>query len=73
MDCFNSQTVPAISTLATNFAIFDHWHASIPGPTQPNRMYLYSATSHGAASNDDLHIALGYPQETIYDSLYENG
>jgi len=73
MECFDSQTVPAISTLATSFAVFDRWHASIPGPTQPNRMFLFSATSDGAASNDDVHIAMGYTQKTIFESMYESG
>jgi hypothetical protein len=73
MQCFAPQNVPAITTLATSFAVCDRWFASIPGPTQPNRMYAHSATSHGAATNDDLQILEGYPQETIYDSLYNAG
>ena len=73
MECFDSQTVPAISTLATSFALFDRWHASLPGPTQPNRMYIMSATSDGAASNDDVQLALGYPQQTIFDNMFDNG
>lgn len=36
-------------------------------------MYLHSATSHGAAFNDDAQLALGYPQKTIYEKLTENG
>merc|ERR1712137_1259692 len=73
MECFSSQTVPAISTLATSFALVDRWHASIPGPTQPNRMFVFSATSDGAANNNDAHIAIGYPQRSIFDSLYDAG
>lgn len=73
MQCFSSQTVPAISTLATSFAIFDRYHASIPGPTQPNRMFIFSATSDGAANNNDVHIAIGYDQKTVFDNLFENG
>jgi phospholipase C len=38
MSMFNSTSVPVISTLAQEFALFDHWFASIPGPTMPNRM-----------------------------------
>ena len=73
MECFSPQTVPAISTLATSFGIFDKMHASIPGPTQPNRMYLYSATSHGTGGNDDIKLVIGYPQKTIYGSLADAG
>ena len=73
MECFSSQTVPTISTLATSFALCDRWHASIPGPTQPNRMFVFSATSDGAANNNDVHIAAGYSQQTIFDNLYDAG
>lgn len=73
MECFNPQTVPAISTMAMSFGVFDQFHASIPGPTEPNRMYLYSATSHGAAGNDDAKLVIGYPQNTIYGNVYAAG
>ncbi|KAI0515685.1 hypothetical protein KFK09_008351 [Dendrobium nobile] len=46
--------------------------SSIPGPTQPNRLFLYSATSHGATTHDPLELFTGYPQKTIFDSLHEN-
>jgi phospholipase C len=35
-------------------------------------MYVQSATSHGAGTNSDIGLALGYPQKTIYHSLYES-
>ena len=34
-------------------------------------MYVHSATSHGATDNDVLHMILGYPQKSIYNSLNE--
>jgi phospholipase C len=37
---------------AQNFAIADHYFCSVPGPTWPNRMYLYGATSAGHTSNE---------------------
>ncbi|KAL0921015.1 hypothetical protein M5K25_008039 [Dendrobium thyrsiflorum] len=46
--------------------------SSIPGPTQPNRLFLYSATSNGATTHDPLELLTGYPQKTIFDSLHEN-
>jgi phospholipase C len=73
MECFNAQTLPASSTLALSFALCDRWHASVPGPTQPNRMFVFSATSGGAANNNDVHLAEGYSQKTIFDSLFEAG
>lgn len=34
-----------------------------------NRMFGFSATSDGAAGNDDVHLALGYPQRTIFENV----
>lgn len=72
MACFNKTTVPIISTLAREFALVDAYYSSVPGPTEVNRMYLHSSTSHGAAKNDDAHLILGYPQKTIFQKLHEN-
>ena len=35
------------TTLAQEFAVFNTWHADIPGPTLVNRAYIDSATSAG--------------------------
>jgi phospholipase C len=43
--------IPFYYWLADNFALADHYHASILGPTFPNRDYLYAATSRGITSN----------------------
>ncbi len=40
-----------ICSLARNFGVCDNWHASIPGPTFPNRSFLHAATSNGFVSN----------------------
>ena len=40
-----------ICSLARNFAVCDNWHASIPGPTFPNRSFLHAGTSNGFVSN----------------------
>ena len=52
--------------------MFDKWFASVPASTQPNRFYVYSATSHGAMSNVRKDLIHGFPQKTIFDSLDEN-
>ncbi|KAL2934396.1 Non-specific phospholipase C6, partial [Bienertia sinuspersici] len=69
---FKPQNVPVFAALVKEFAIFDRWFSSIPGPTQPNRLFVYSGTSHGAVSHVKKQLALGYPQKTIFDSLHEN-
>eukprot|EP01088_Endostelium_zonatum_P019080 TRINITY_DN640_c0_g1_i1.p1 TRINITY_DN640_c0_g1~~TRINITY_DN640_c0_g1_i1.p1 ORF type:complete len:552 (-),score=156.46 TRINITY_DN640_c0_g1_i1:36-1691(-) len=73
MKMFNPSNIPAITTLASNFAIFDAWYASIPGPTFPNRLFINTATSHGATIDSIEDSILGYPQKTLYDSFDESG
>ena len=45
MDCFAPSAVPIISTLAQTFTFIDTYHAGVPGPTFPNRLFYFSATS----------------------------
>jgi phospholipase C len=59
MACFNHSSLPVLSSLALEYALFDHWYASVPGPTFPNRLYAMSATSHGFGSNSILQTVLG--------------
>jgi phospholipase C len=73
MKCYNSTSLSVLSSLAMEYAVFDRFYASIPGPTEPNRMYLLSGTSHGADSNIVEKLVDGYPQRTIFDDLYESG
>ncbi|KAE8782118.1 Phospholipase C 2 [Hordeum vulgare] len=70
---FTPSLLPAFSALAADFAVFDRWFSSLPGPTQPNRLFLYSATSHGAVAHDKWNLLRGYPQRTIFDSLAADG
>ncbi|MDG2531702.1 alkaline phosphatase family protein [Caulobacter endophyticus] len=39
--------LPVIHALATNFAVCDAWHSSLPGPTWPNRFFVHGASSGG--------------------------
>ena len=39
------------------------------GPTEVNRMFAAAATSGGLTDNDAEALAMGMPQETIYQSL----
>ncbi|CAL9099155.1 unnamed protein product [Musa textilis] len=73
MKGFNPESIPVFAALVQEFAVFDRWFSSIPGPTQPNRLFVYSATSHGAIRHDKFNLLLGYPQKTIFDSLQEDG
>ncbi|CAN1121130.1 Non-specific phospholipase C6 [Linum perenne] len=73
MKGFSSDSLPIYSTLVNEFAVFDRWFSSIPGPTQPNRLFVYSATSQGSTSHVAKQLGLGYPQKTIFDSLHDEG
>ncbi|KAK3198354.1 hypothetical protein Dsin_021769 [Dipteronia sinensis] len=73
MNGFKPEALPVFKELVTEFAVCDRWFSSIPSSTQSNRLYLHSATSHGATSNDNNSLLKGYPQKTIFESLEENG
>ncbi|XP_045790701.1 non-specific phospholipase C4-like [Trifolium pratense] len=73
MNGFKPDLVPIYKELVKEFAVCDRWFASVPASTQPNRLYVHSATSHGLSSNDTNKLIGGLPQKTIFDSLDENG
>jgi phospholipase C len=47
MQCFAPGQLPVLVALAQEFAVCDNWHASLPGPTWPNRMFVHAASSGG--------------------------
>ncbi|HEU0231336.1 MAG TPA: alkaline phosphatase family protein [Burkholderiaceae bacterium] len=47
MDGFAADQLPVLNTLAKSFAVCDGWHASLPGPTFPNRLFAMGASSNG--------------------------
>jgi phospholipase C len=48
---YDQTDIPFYYQLASTFSIADHYHCSVPGPTWPNRMFLYAATSFGETTN----------------------
>lgn len=52
MTCYTPDQVPALSSLAKNFAVCDQWHCSIPSQTLPNRDFFHAASSCGQVNND---------------------
>ena len=71
MEVFTADQLPAIHTLAAEFCVCDHWHSEVPGPTEPNRLFVHAATSTGLTYNpwrfDILNVA------TIYDRIESAG
>jgi phospholipase C len=47
LKCFSFAQLPVLNALAREFAVCDNWHASMPGPTWPNRMFVHAASSAG--------------------------
>ncbi|HWU15769.1 MAG TPA: alkaline phosphatase family protein, partial [Caulobacter sp.] len=84
MLCFDTPTqLPVIYQLATTFALCDQWHASIPGPTWPNRFFVHGASSGGWADSPSSTqigawmtpgFGFTYPSgKSIYDQVAANG
>jgi phospholipase C len=48
---FESDDLPIYAELARRFTVADRWHASLLGPTYPNREYLLSGQSGGHKDN----------------------
>ena len=83
MACFaTAAQLPVSYQLATEFAICDQWHSSIPGPTWPNRFFVHGASSSGLdASPSTAQIGgwelpdegFQYPNGSIYQALANAG
>jgi phospholipase C len=68
----DERDIPFYFQLWNTFAIADRYFASVPGPTWPNRMYLYAGTSFGKSDNHFPDVtALTFPEHdvTIFDML----
>ncbi|KAK4488591.1 hypothetical protein RD792_004357 [Penstemon davidsonii] len=73
MNGFEPDSVPVYKELVSEFAVCDRWFSSIPTLTQPNRLFIHSATSYGATTNDTKMMIEGYPQKTIFEAVEEGG
>jgi len=69
MSMFNSTGAPIINTLASEFAVFDRWFCSLPGPTDPNRAFAMSGTSNGVITNFNGTL---WSQQSYFDFLTDN-
>ncbi|MCA9696733.1 MAG: DUF1508 domain-containing protein [Myxococcales bacterium] len=71
MEVFTADQLPAIHTLATEFCTCDRWFSEVPGPTEPNRLFMHAATSTGLTYNPWNQDVLDTP--TIYERLEAAG
>jgi phospholipase C len=51
MQCFTPDSLPVLSQLAQQFAVFDHWFCAVPSQTWCNRAFWHAATSWGWVNN----------------------
>ena len=54
MQCFTPASLPVLSGLAQQFAVFDHWFCAVPSQTWCNRAFWHAATSWGWVNNPPL-------------------
>ena len=68
---FTPDKLPVLSTLATQFAVFNGWFSSIPGPTICNRAFAHYGTSFGQVGMDIFYILDPIP--SIYERMVQAG
>ncbi len=70
---FREFDLPIYQALARRFTICDRWHASVLGPTYPNREYHLSAQSGGHKDNYLPLAEGGFQWPAIFDRLHTAG
>eukprot|EP00756_Hemistasia_phaeocysticola_P010326 Hpha_TRINITY_DN15008_c2_g22::TRINITY_DN15008_c2_g22_i1::g.123944::m.123944/K01114/plc; phospholipase C len=74
MDMFTPERLPVMKALADNFAVFDRYFCSVPGPTWPNRIFQLMGTSKGDTKTHVWHPYTGlYFGKTVFDQIEEVG
>jgi phospholipase C len=64
---FPQNKLPVLTTLAKEFAVFNRWFSSIPGPTICNRAFAHYGTSFGKVGMDLFYA--NEPFKSVYDRL----
>jgi phospholipase C len=81
LKCYRPDQLPVLNALAGEFVVCDNWHASMPGPTWPNRMFIHAASSGGldhSPRTDEIVEwetidGVFFKNGTIFDRLQQNG
>ena len=68
---FTPENLPVLTTLAREFAVFNGWFSSIPGPTICNRAFAHYGTSFGQVSMNIFFIGKGI--QSIYERMINAG
>jgi len=70
MQTYSPEQVPLINQLARQFAVCDHWFASVPCQTWPNRGFAHTGSSDGHINNDHFEP---YDIDTIFNVMLDQG
>jgi phospholipase C len=73
MQSLTPKTLPVLSSLAHNYALCDHWFASIPTQTFCNRSFVHAGTSSGYVNNGGGGPVFVNDTPTIFDLLESAG
>ncbi len=68
---FRREQLPVLTTLALEYALFNRWFASIPGPTLCNRAFAHYGTSFGHVGMEMKYF--GHTIKSIYQRIREGG
>lgn len=71
---FSPEQLPVKMALAAEFALMDAYHASFPGPSTPQHLFIMSATSAGCTNTEEPYRCQAgrtYPQKTVFQNLLE--
>jgi phospholipase C len=64
---FKQEDLPVLTNLALEFAVFNRWFASIPGPTICNRAFAHYGTSFGRVDMNPVYLK--EPYQSVYSRL----
>jgi phospholipase C len=80
---FAAGTLPVLTTLASEYFLFDTWFSSLPGPTWPNRFFLHAGSSGGLDNSPSAattlesetvdSLSFSFPNGTLFRRLQDAG
>jgi phospholipase C len=71
MDCLDERTLPVLTTLAREYAVFDAWYSSVPSETFCNRAFVHAGTSNGGVTNAPFYHWVMHDTTTIFEQIQE--
>ena len=69
---FTPEQIPVHMALAEEFAVFDKYYTSFPGPSTPNHLFIMSATAAGCTYTG-CESTMNFSQRTIFESVADAG